>query len=144
MCQASQAASSCAALLWLGGQQPQQFPPDCLLQLSPRCTALPSDPTHSCLTASPPNGCSSAAYFFTRSILLTIRTLEGKDDTQFDAEWKGWVLTGCFFIDAWLLGTGPAPPSPPCPHLAWQWASTCSMPAPIRWHQPTAPMSIQD
>jgi ATP-binding cassette subfamily C (CFTR/MRP) protein 1 len=44
------------------------------------------------------------AYFFTRSILLTMRTLEGKDDTVFDAEWKGWVLTIFFFIDAWLLG----------------------------------------
>lgn len=45
-----------------------------------------------------------AAYFFTRSILLCIRTLEGKDDTPFDAVWKGWVLTGFFFVDAWLLG----------------------------------------
>lgn len=44
------------------------------------------------------------AYFFTRSILMTIRTLEGKDKSIFDAEWKGWVLTGFFFIDAWLLG----------------------------------------
>nr|AXF41555.1 HLA3 protein [Chlorella sp. ArM0029B] len=44
------------------------------------------------------------AYFFTRSILLCIRTLEGKDTSPFDTEWKGWVLTGFFFIDAWLLG----------------------------------------
>ena len=45
-----------------------------------------------------------AAYYFTRSILLCIRTLEGKQKTQYDAEWKGWVLTGFFFLDAWLLG----------------------------------------
>jgi ATP-binding cassette subfamily C (CFTR/MRP) protein 1 len=44
------------------------------------------------------------AYFFTRSILLCIRTLEGLDTSPFDTEWKGWVLTGFFFIDAWLLG----------------------------------------
>ncbi|GAB4815837.1 hypothetical protein N2152v2_002883 [Parachlorella kessleri] len=44
------------------------------------------------------------AYYFTRSILLCIRTLEGKQKTQYDAEWKGWVLTGFFFLDAWLLG----------------------------------------
>jgi ABC-type multidrug transport system fused ATPase/permease subunit len=44
------------------------------------------------------------AYYFTRSILLTIRTLEGKQETIYDTEWKGWVLTGFFFLDAWLLG----------------------------------------
>lgn len=45
-----------------------------------------------------------AAYYFTRSILMCIRTLEGKDQSIYDAEWKGWVLTGFFFLDAWLLG----------------------------------------
>lgn len=45
------------------------------------------------------------AYFFTRSILTCIRTLEGKDVSIFDSEWKGWILAGCFFINAWLLGT---------------------------------------
>jgi hypothetical protein len=45
-----------------------------------------------------------AAYFFTRSILLCIRTLEGKDQSPFDTEWKGWALTACFFVNAWLLG----------------------------------------
>jgi hypothetical protein len=35
---------------------------------------------------------------------MTIRTLEGKEDSIFDAEWKGWILTAFFFIDAWLLG----------------------------------------
>ncbi|KAI8468106.1 MAG: hypothetical protein J3K34DRAFT_479395 [Monoraphidium minutum] len=44
------------------------------------------------------------AYFFTRSILLCIRTLEGRDVSLFDTEWKGWVLTGCFFLNAWFLG----------------------------------------
>ncbi|KIZ01660.1 ABC transporter, multidrug resistance associated protein [Monoraphidium neglectum] len=44
------------------------------------------------------------AYFFTRSILLCIRTLEGKDQSPFDTEWKGWALTACFFVNAWLLG----------------------------------------
>ncbi len=51
----------------------------------------------------PPPPCP-AAYFFTRSILLCIRTLEGKDNSVFGEEWKGWVLTGFFFLDAWLLG----------------------------------------
>ena len=46
-----------------------------------------------------------AAYYFTRSILLCIRTLEGKDSSVYDTEWKGWVLTAFFFVDAWLLGT---------------------------------------
>jgi len=45
------------------------------------------------------------AYFFTRSVLMTIRTLEGKENSVFDAEWKGWVLAAFFFLDAWLLGT---------------------------------------
>jgi len=45
------------------------------------------------------------AYFFTRSVLMTIRTLEGKEKSVFDAEWKGWVLAAFFFLDAWLLGT---------------------------------------
>ncbi|KAL4427322.1 hypothetical protein ABPG77_003231 [Micractinium sp. CCAP 211/92] len=44
------------------------------------------------------------AYYFTRSILLCIRTLEGKDTSPYDTEWKGWVLTGFFFLNAWLLG----------------------------------------
>lgn len=44
------------------------------------------------------------AYYFTRSILMCIRTLEGKDASIYDTEWKGWVLTAFFFIDAWLLG----------------------------------------
>lgn len=35
---------------------------------------------------------------------MCIRTLEGKDDSIYDTEWKGWVLTGFFFLDAWLLG----------------------------------------
>jgi ATP-binding cassette, subfamily C (CFTR/MRP), member 1 len=48
--------------------------------------------------------CLCAAYFFTRSILTCIRTLEGRDQSPFDTEWKGWVLTAFFFIDAWLLG----------------------------------------
>ena len=54
--------------------------------------------------------CAQGAYFFTRTILMTIRTLEGKENSIFDAEWKGWVLTGFFFLDAWLLGKvlGPA------------------------------------
>lgn len=45
-----------------------------------------------------------AAYYFTRSILMCIRTLEGKDTSIYDTEWKGWVLTAFFFVDAWLLG----------------------------------------
>jgi ATP-binding cassette subfamily C (CFTR/MRP) protein 1 len=44
------------------------------------------------------------AYFFTRSILMCIRTLEGKDNSVFGELWKGWLLTGFFFLDAWLLG----------------------------------------
>jgi ABC-type multidrug transport system fused ATPase/permease subunit len=44
------------------------------------------------------------AYYFTRSILMCIRTLEGKDTSIYDTEWKGWVLTAFFFVDAWLLG----------------------------------------
>ncbi|GBF87685.1 hypothetical protein Rsub_00396 [Raphidocelis subcapitata] len=44
------------------------------------------------------------AYFFTRSILLCIRTLEGRDTSVFDSEWKGWVLTACFFVNSWFLG----------------------------------------
>ena len=47
---------------------------------------------------------ATTAYFFTRSILLCIRTLEGRDKSIFDAEWKGWVLTAGFFVNAWLLG----------------------------------------
>lgn len=63
-----------------------------------------------------------AAYFFTRSILLCIRTLEGKDDTPFDTEWKGWVLTGFFFLDAWLLGAcKPLGPLPPAAWLSFFW-----------------------
>ncbi len=50
------------------------------------------------------HACFPAAYTFTRLILTCIRTLEGLDSSPFDTEWKGWVLTGFFFIDAWLLG----------------------------------------
>lgn len=52
----------------------------------------------------PPPAPPPAAYYFTRSILLCIRTLEGKDTSPYDTEWKGWVLTGFFFLNAWLLG----------------------------------------
>ncbi len=56
--------------------------------------------------ASPPISLSTtaSAYYFTRSILLCIRTLEGKDDSIYNSVWKGWVLTGFFFLNAWLLG----------------------------------------
>ena len=59
---------------------------------------LPSPPP------SPLPSPAPVAYFFTRSILICIRTLEGKDTSPFDTEWKGWVLVGFFFVDAWLLG----------------------------------------
>lgn len=77
-----------AAPTLVGGASSVVLPP-CLS--SPLPTALHRRP--------PP-----AAYYFTRSILMCIRTLEGKDQSIYDAEWKGWVLTGFFFLDAWLLG----------------------------------------
>lgn len=39
------------------------------------------------------------AYFFVRSILLYVT-----NTPPFDAVWKGWLLTGFFWLDAWLLG----------------------------------------
>jgi ATP-binding cassette subfamily C (CFTR/MRP) protein 1 len=47
---------------------------------------------------------AQGAYYFTRSILTLIRTLEGKETSAFNQEWQGWILVGLFFVDAWLLG----------------------------------------
>jgi hypothetical protein len=40
------------------------------------------------------------AFFFVRSLLSFV---EGKAPFG-DAEWKGYVLMICFFLDAWILG----------------------------------------
>lgn len=74
-------------------------------------TQQPSHPSKNKPTNTPhqpnqsnPSTQNQPAYFFTRSILLCIRTLEGRDRSPFDTEWKGWVLTAGFFVNAWLLG----------------------------------------